>query len=129
MTITWNGKPYINEEGITPEQYKTFFAIAENGIKYSVANAILGHMFRDGADAVVPYDELNAEAIADIAYRIHFGLPYGVLRREGQKLCWEWRPELRIDGEEAEWGAIPVEIYEFIADQLLNGNANGRVEV
>ena len=99
MTITWNGRAYVDMEWITPEEYKTFFDINENGIRFDVANEILGKAYREGCEEVVPCDELNADSRACIASCISHGMTRGTLSRAGQRLIWSWEPDLSCEGE------------------------------
>ena len=124
MEVTWNGRAYVNEESITPEQYKMFFGKDKYGIKYNIANMILGEMYRDGAEEIVPCDELNADSRETIKEAIRNGHTCGRLECEGETLAWAWEPELTSEGEEITIDALDEYALEYIADQMLNNEAH-----
>ena len=95
MDITWNGRMYVDEKQITPEQYKMFFGLYEYGISFATANKILQNRQEGNLDEIVPCDELSPmsiELILDDIHHLH-NLE-GTIDHEGQSLNWKWEPEI-----------------------------------
>ena len=130
MTITWNGRAFVTEESITPEQYKMFFGKDEYGIKYDIANMILHDMLIGESEEVVPCDELCNESRIDIANAIMDGHNCGRLQMNGQTLSWAWEPELTSEGEEISFSDLSSYALDKIAHQMLEDEAHwGIVEI
>ena len=130
MEATWNGRAYVNEECITPEQYKVFFDRNQYGIKYDIANMILGEMYRDGAEEIVPCDELNHESRKAIKKTIVNGHTCGKIECEGLTLAWAWEPFISSEGEEITIDSLDMFALEEIAEQMLDREAHwGMIEI
>ena len=120
MEITWSGRAYVNEEQISPEQYKVFFDKAEFGIKFNVANQILGTCYREGSDEVVPCDELNYTSREKIKCAISMGETSGCLYSCGERLHWEWEPKLTSEGDSVALSELDKSALFEIAKQMLD---------
>ena len=119
--VAWNGRIYVNEPQITPEQYKTFFDRCEYGISFNTANSILRNRQNGNLEEVVPADELNEEAKEQIKEQALMGDTYGIIEDEGQILSWDWDYEITKDDEEVHWEDM--EDYEkekILTDMLDN---------
>ena len=110
--ITWSGRLFIDEQQITPEQYKMFFGRSEFGIRYSAANSILKSNSSGDYDEIVPGHELNEETTDTILYQFLYDEGYktvsekaytetdaeelyiGTVQHEGFTLHWRWEPEI-----------------------------------
>lgn len=105
MEYYWSGRIYVDEEKITPEQYKQFFGTYnEYGIKFNIANSILKSQRENkDCDECVPCDELNPKAISLIKEICLLGETSGIIEINGEKLSFNWNPILRIDGEDVDW--------------------------
>ena len=101
--VSWNGRIYVDEPKITPEQYKMFFARNEFGISFDVANSILHNRQEGYKEEVVPADELNYDAISQIKEQAMDGDTDGEIEYEGSTLSWGWDYEILRDGEEISW--------------------------
>ena len=129
MVVEWIGTPHIWEECITPEQYKTFFAIRDDGILFNEANRILACTFSKNMDEDVSINELEHSCVYEIRDKIRNGSTSGILRRTGQKLCWIWEPKITVDGAEAWWGSFPLSAYLEMVKQLMLGETGGTIIV
>ena len=126
MTITWNGRAYVDEDKLTQEQYDTFFEHGEYNIKLDIANLILSE--KDG-DEVVPCDELNPEVRCQIASQMHYNHECGTateLTADGRyiKLNWAWNPAFTDDdGEEVGVDSLPYDVLDKIIYDMLESES------
>lgn len=119
--VSWNGRIYVDEPQITPEQYKIFFGRYEFGISFNTANSILRNRQNGDLDEVVPADELNDEAKDQIKDDAMYGSTSGEIEYAGQTLNWSWDYEIIKDDEEVSWDDM--EDYEkekILTDMLDN---------
>lgn len=127
MEYYWNGRIYVDEEQITPEQYKQFFGTYnEYGIKFNIANSILeAQRIQEDCDECVPCDELNPKAIALIKEICLQGETSGTIKINGESLSFNWNPTLRIDGEDVEWEDFGDEFEKkHVLDCMLDYDCN-----
>lgn len=123
MEYYWSGRIYVDEEQITPEQYKQFFGTYnEYGIKFNIANSILkAQRTQDDYDECVPCDELNPEAISLIKEICLQGETSGTIEINGETLSFNWNPTLRIDGEDVDWKHFGDELdKQHVLDCMLD---------
>lgn len=114
----WNGRLYVDEKSITPEQYKMFFGKNEFGITFDTANCILKNRAEGFMDEIVPADELSEEAISDIKTQVMDGYMSGTIYCEGQSLNWSWDSlEINMDdGEDTKF----CQLSEGTKNHILN---------
>lgn len=93
----WNGRIYVDEPQISPEQYKMFFGKSQYGISFEMANSILKNRQEGYMEEVVPADELCGEAIEQIKEQVLSGEASGEIEIEGVTLSWNWDPEISMD--------------------------------
>ena len=99
--ISWNGRIFVDEPQITPEQYKMFFDRCEFGISFDTANLILRNRAEGYKEEVVPADELFSEARELIKDQISdTRSTSGTIEFEGQSLNYDWDVDITRDGEE-----------------------------
>lgn len=99
--ISWNGRIYVDEPQITPEQYKMFFDRCEFGISFDIANSILKNRTEGYKEEVVPADELCEEAKSLIKDQISdTRSTSGTIEFEGQSLNYDWDVDITRDDEE-----------------------------
>lgn len=98
--MEWNSRIYVDEEQITPEQYKMFFDRCEYGISFDAANSILKNRTKGYLEEVVPADELSSEARELIKVQAMYGETCGEIEIEGQYLNWDWNYEITDEDEE-----------------------------
>lgn len=118
--IYWNGRAYIDEESVTPEQYKMLFDRDMFGISYKTANKVLENMKEGNSEDVVPCDELSKDAKSMISKQILNKLKTsGEITIEGQTIHWKWEVEILIDGEEADFRELTPDSRETIVTSML----------
>ena len=100
--MNWNGRIYVDEEQITPEQYKMFFGKYEFGISFDMANSILKNRTEGELGEVVPADELCEEAKQQIKDIVMYGDTSGDIEIGGQTLHFDWDIEISDEDEEGE---------------------------
>lgn len=99
--ISWNGRIFVDEPQITPEQYKMFFDRCEFGISFDVANSILKNRTEGYKEEVVPADELCEEAKSLIKDQVSdTRSTSGTIEFEGQSLNYDWDVDITRDDEE-----------------------------
>lgn len=123
--MEWNGRIYVDEEQITPEQYKMFFDRCEYGISFSMVNSILRNITEGYLEEVVPADELSSEARELIKDQAMCGETYGEIEIEGQYLNWGWNYEISDEDEEGnqydlDWEDVGVFAKEKILTDMLD---------
>ena len=121
MSVTWNGRIYVDEPRITPEQYKMFFDRCEFGIGFDMANSILKNRQEGYLEEVVPADELSYEARALIKEQVLDGEESGEIEIEGQTLHYNWDYEITEDEEETTFENLdPCSQEKILTDMLDN---------
>ena len=100
--ISWCGRIFIDEERITPQEYKEFFDRGEFVISFDVANCILKNRMEGYKEEVVPADQLFDAARELIKEQVfETREPSGNISMEGQTLSYDWEYDIYIDGENA----------------------------
>ena len=118
--IYWNGRAYVDEESITPEQYKMIFDRDMFGISYKSANRILENMKEGVSEEVIPCDELSEEARSMISEQIlKKQKKSGKITIEGQTIHWRWELEILIDGKKAKFKELNPDSREKIVNDML----------
>ena len=124
--MTWNGRIYVNEPSLSPEQYKMFFDRCEYGITLSVANKILEWNAEGDFDEVVPADELHQEARDMIKEQIvDSRCTDGEIEYEGKTLHWKWEPKFTDDdGAEMSFEDVDGWLLERILHDMLDNECH-----
>lgn len=130
--MEWNGRIFVDEEKITPEQYKMFFDRCEYGISFNVANSILKNQKTiKYYNEVVPADELSYEARELIKEQALNGETSGEIEIEGQTLRWNWNYEISDEDEDGNtfdltWSNVEdFEREKILTDMLDNECVSG----
>lgn len=118
--VTWNGRIYVDEPSITPEDYKEFFSPGYFVIGFATTNAILKQRQDGYLEEVVPADELNDEARQMIKDQALEGNTSGEIELYGRYLHWDWEYEIIRDGKEIEWTDLEDYEQEKILEDMLD---------
>lgn len=87
----WYGRAHVAEKSITPEQYKMFFGLYEFGVTLDMANSLLKCTKDKDSTEVLPCDEMNEIAKAQITEQILVDHTMtGTIEYAGQILDWTW---------------------------------------
>ncbi len=120
-SITWNGRIFIDEERITPQEYKEFFDRGEFVISFNVANSILKNRTEGYKEEIVPADQLFDKARELIKEQVlETREPSGSISIEGQTLSYDWNYDLCIDDEDATIEELEDYELEKILVQMLD---------
>jgi len=120
-SISWNGRIFIDEEKITPQQYKEFFDRGMFVISFDVANYILKNRMEGYKEEVVPADQLFDKARELIKEQVlETREPSGSIDMEGQTLSYDWEYEIYIDDEAATIEELEDWELEKILVQMLD---------
>ena len=130
MNVTWNGRAFVDESSITPEQYKIFFDRCEFGIKYDIANLILKDRTAGNTSEVVPADELQPDAREIIREQALEGYTSGDIYLCGEGLHWDWDIDICVDETETSWEDLPdIAKAKILSDMLDNECKAGMFDV
>ena len=129
-TIRWDGRIYVSEHRISPEQYKNFFDIKPNAISYSMVNRILAQNSMGDLRNIVSAYELNNYTRQKIFNDVmRFREKEGTVFYAGEDLNWKWYPTIVIDGKEVMLEDVDNASLDTILSQMLfNGYHWGRGE-
>ena len=120
-SISWNGRIFIDEERITPQEYKEFFDRGEFVISFDVANCILKNRIEGYKDEIVPADQLFDKARELIKEQVlETREPSGSISIEGQTLSYDWVYDICIDDEAATIRELEDYELEKILVQMLD---------
>ena len=133
MIVKWEGEAYINEEQITAEQYKVFFAKDTGKYDFATINTTLVNFYRNGNNEIVPCCLLNKESKHTIENAIAEGHTCGRVYYGAQTLNWAWEPTLTAETAEGPAslmsGDLPSASLRTIAkDMLAKGAPLGIVD-
>ena len=119
--ISWNGRIFIDEEKITPQEYKECFDRGMFVISFDVANSILKNRMEGYKEEIVPADQLFDEARELIKEQVlETRETSGKINIEGQTLSYDWEYELCIDDEAATIEELEDYELEKILVQMLD---------
>ena len=120
-SITWNGRIFIDEERITPQEYKEFFDRGMFVISFDMANSILKNRTEGYKEEIVPADQLFDEARELIKTQVlETRESSGSISMEGQTLSYDWNYDLCIDDEDATIEELEDYELEKILVQMLD---------
>ena len=120
-SITWNGRIFIDEERITPQEYKEFFDRGMFVISFDMVNSILKNRTEGYKEEIVPADQLFDEARELIKTQVlETREPSGSISMEGQTLSYDWNYDLCIDDEDATIEELEDYELEKILVQMLD---------
>lgn len=122
MGYKWKGRIYVDQWTISPEEYKTFFAIGVYRITLKEVNSILAWNKVRDYSRVVPITELNEKTINAICnYIREKRLMDGVVVEAGEALRWRWNPVLtKDDGRPADFEEMDIDSLNCILSQMID---------